>query len=57
MSVDIQRMRSRIEVRSSQATEAGSNSDQGVEELKEALRPLVMEVIREEMEQYLRSRG
>lgn len=63
MAVQIDRMESRVEILpegaggSASPSAAGSEPVQGTQRLKEILRPLVIELIAEELNAYRRLRG
>lgn len=65
MPVDIERMNGQVEILRAESGNAGRSAGGGgdpssarnMRELKEMLRPLVMELIAEELESYMRMRG
>jgi hypothetical protein len=61
MPIDIDTLTARIELLSDSPAPSGGGdrrlADEGRAALKEALRPVVVEILAEELEAYMRSRG
>jgi len=58
MTIQIDQMQTRINVLARSGSGDGpASDDQGLDDLKEVLRPIVLELLNEELDAYLRVRG